>query len=138
MHNPRLVQKDDRLDGFELREERPEGTAVAPPVVERLERRRCHARVSGAPPVGDAIAHEVHELQLDADAVGRALLRFVARLAVEVVAGRRPGVGSVGAAPSSRCQCLSGSSNGEQMIGCGTSNSLIGIPGVDASLYLLR
>jgi len=57
----RLREKDDRLDGLDLREEEAMPAALAPPVIEQLQRRARDAGIALRPPLPDPRAQVVDE-----------------------------------------------------------------------------
>ncbi len=66
---PRFIEEDDGFGGFELGKEEPETATIPPPVVQQLQCRGRHARITGGSPLLDAGTNQTDELQLDGGAL---------------------------------------------------------------------
>jgi hypothetical protein len=117
-----LGQKGDRLRALQLREEKPLLASFPAPSGEQLERCARHSRTARPPPISNALPDQIDKLQLDdcPDPFVGPLARRGLGITVEVE-GLAPAGNPLGNFAFDDVPMRRGSSNGELMMGSGTS-----------------
>ena len=86
----RLIEENDRFGCFELGKEEPEAATITPPVVQELQRRGRHARITSGSPLPYAGSNQADEFQLDGGALWNAAAGGILRNGIRVVVDRGP------------------------------------------------